>query len=93
MKVFIVISTLIFLSGFIVLVVFTVLTLIQIRNTANEAEQVLKKINKNLDNVTVVSDEIKKVVSASVPIFVSIITGITSGIFGMLKNLIFRRGK
>ncbi|MEN3013328.1 MAG: DUF948 domain-containing protein [Endomicrobiia bacterium] len=91
MKVFIIFSILIFLAGFIILVVYSVYTLIQIKKTAKEAEFVLQKINKNLENVTNISNEFKKVVSSFVPIILSFTAALSSGLIKFLKGLFFRR--
>ncbi|MCX7716200.1 MAG: DUF948 domain-containing protein [Endomicrobia bacterium] len=91
MTTFIIIAITIFLISFIILVVYCIVTLLQIKKTAKEAELVLQKINKNLENITGVTTEIKKVIASSVPITISIVTTFTTGILKFLKNLFFRR--
>lgn len=89
MKTFIIISVIIFLSTFITLVVYIILTLLQIKDTAKEAEAVLKKINKNLENVTQISDKITIGISSIIPLIISLTTLATSSITKLLKNLFF----
>ncbi|MCX7940747.1 MAG: DUF948 domain-containing protein [Endomicrobia bacterium] len=93
MTTFIVTSVIIFLLAFIVLVVYSILTLIQIKNTAKQAEEVLRKINKNLENVTDISNKITSGVNAVVPFIASITAVAVSGLTRVLKSLFFRGGK
>lgn len=93
MNIFIIISIIIFLISFIFLVVYSILTLIQIKNTAKEAEEVLKKINKNLENVTNIGDKITSGINSVMPFFASFIAIVFSGLTKMLKNLFFGRGR
>ncbi|MDW8055150.1 MAG: DUF948 domain-containing protein [Elusimicrobiota bacterium] len=93
MNTFIIISIIIFLLAFIVLVVYSILTLIQIKNTAKQAEEVLRKINKNLENVTDISNKITSGVNAVVPFIASITAVAVSGLTRVLKSLFFRGGK
>ena len=90
MKVFIVISIVLFLSAFIVLVVYTILTLLQIRNTAKEAEIVLKKINENLENITDISNKVTSGINTLIPIIASLTTITLSSIIKIIRNLFFR---
>jgi len=89
-KVFIVISIVLFLSAFIVLVVYTILTLLQIRNTAKEAEIVLKKINENLENITDISNKVTSGINTLIPIIASLTTITLSSIIKIIRNLFFR---
>jgi uncharacterized protein YoxC len=92
-KVFIVISIVLFLSAFIVLVVYTILTLLQIRNTAKEAEIVLKKLNENLENITDISNKVTYGINTLIPIIASLTTITFSSIVKIIRNLFFRRNK
>jgi uncharacterized protein YoxC len=92
-KVFIVISIVLFLSAFIVLVVYTILTLLQIRNTAKEAEIVLKKLNENLENITDISNKVTYGINTLIPIIASLTTITFSSIVKIIRNLFFRGNK
>jgi uncharacterized protein YoxC len=92
-KVFIVISIVLFLSAFIVLVVYTILTLLQIRNTAKEAEIVLKKLNENLENITDISNKVTSGINTLIPIIASLTTITFSSIVKIIRNLFFRGNK
>ncbi|MCS7231102.1 MAG: hypothetical protein RMJ67_03060 [Elusimicrobiota bacterium] len=91
MEIFIIFSVLFFLLCFLVLVIYSVLTLIQIKKTAKEAELVLQKINKNLENITGIGVEVRKVISSSIPLMISIFAGIGTSLIKFFKSLFFRR--
>lgn len=93
MNTIIVISIIVFLLAFIALVFYSILTLLQIKQTAKQAEEVLKKINRNLENVTDISNKITSGVNAVVPFIASLTAVAISGLTRVLKSLFFRGGK
>ncbi|MFN3550783.1 MAG: hypothetical protein ACK4WJ_03130 [Endomicrobiia bacterium] len=93
MNSFVVFAITIFLVGFVVLVVYSVITLIQIKHTAKQAEEFFKKINKNLENVADIGDKLTSGINTILPFIVSFITLGFSGLTNLLKNLFFRRKK
>lgn len=90
MNTIIVISIVVFLLAFIALVFYSILTLLQIKQTAKQAEEVLKKINRNLENVTDISNKITSGVNTVVPFLASFLAVGVSGLTNFIKNLFFR---
>ncbi len=87
MNTFIIIISTLFVLSFIALVVVSIIVLYQIKNTAKEAEEILKKINKNLDNVTYTTEQFKNVITSSIPIMFSLSSIVVSNLLKLIGNL------
>ncbi len=93
MNVIIVILLTLFVVSFIILVVYIVITLFQIKKTFQEAQELLKKINKNLDNMILTTEKLKNIISLSpIPLIFYLGSVITTGLAKFLSSISGRRG-
>jgi len=93
MKTFIIISTIIFLASFITLVVYLILTLIEIKRAAKQMQKVFEKVDKNIDGVTKFSTKVFSTVNTVLPIVFSMVGIVSSRLVKLLKSLFFGGGK
>ncbi len=83
MQTFITISIIIFLLSFVTFVVYGLIVLIQINKTIKEMWNLLKKVNKYIDEIDKTGTKIFAVLSSLM----------FSSLVSIIKRLFFRRGK
>jgi uncharacterized protein YoxC len=91
MKTFIIISVIIFLASFVTLVVYLILTLVQINRTAKQIQKVVEKIDKNLEDVSKISYKVFSGINAVTPIIFSLTGLVTSRLLKILTSIFFWR--
>ncbi len=74
--------------GFIVLVFYAVITLIQIKQTAKEVQETLKKVNLQLDNMNKIISIVSSITSSIPPVLLPVISFL-GGSIGLIVKKIF----